>query len=80
MPSAIIALAPKCVLCVAAWFGLGTTLGWTGVELCGAPEDQGPDATTWLLVAGVALGVGALVVRTCSMHSGVHPRHLFICR
>ena len=63
VPGAVIALAPKCVLCVAAWFGLGTTLGWTGVELCGAPDNAATHGIAWLVVAGVALGAGGLAVR-----------------
>jgi hypothetical protein len=31
--------APKCLLCLAAYAGLGTALGLGGQELCGAPAE-----------------------------------------
>ena len=37
-PAALLALTPKCVLCVLAYAGLGSVLGLGGgPELCGAP-------------------------------------------
>jgi hypothetical protein len=36
VPTALLALAPKCVLCGLAYTGLGAALGVRGPELCGA--------------------------------------------
>jgi hypothetical protein len=38
VPAALFAVAPKCILCVIAYAGLGTALGLGGPELCGAPD------------------------------------------
>ena len=38
VPAALFAIAPKCILCVIAYAGLGTVLGLGGPELCGAPD------------------------------------------
>jgi hypothetical protein len=37
LPAALLTLAPKCLLCLFAYAGLGAALGLTGPELCGAP-------------------------------------------
>ena len=63
VPGALVVLAPKCVLCVAGWLGLGATLGWTGVEICGVPDNTATHGVAWLAVATVALGGGGLAVR-----------------
>lgn len=49
MAGAIVTLAPKCVLCVIAYLGLGTTLGWTSAELCGAPASKTLPGIAWLV-------------------------------
>jgi hypothetical protein len=36
LPAAMLALAPKCVLCVLAYAGLGAAIGLGAPELCGA--------------------------------------------
>lgn len=59
-PAALLALAPKCVLCVLAYAGLGTAFGLGGPEICGAPAGSTatwPTALAWL---GVAMGIGTL--------------------
>lgn len=56
---ALLALAPKCVVCLAAYVGLGALLGLGGPEICGAPADW----TTVLAACGVAIGLGALGLR-----------------
>jgi hypothetical protein len=35
LPAALLALVPKCVLCLLAYTGLGIALGLGGPELCG---------------------------------------------
>ena len=58
-PVALLALAPKCLLCVAAYAGIGAALGLGGPELCGAP------AGAWapmLLISGAVLGCSVFAV------------------
>jgi hypothetical protein len=60
VPAALLALAPKCVVCVAAYAGFGMALGLGGPEFCGV--DTGSEAAwvsslAWL---GFASGLGAL--------------------
>jgi hypothetical protein len=38
LPAALFAVAPKCLLCVIAYAGLGTAFGLGAPELCGAPD------------------------------------------
>ena len=59
-------MTPKCVLCLAAFFGAGTLLGLGGPELCGDAADS---PATWagpLAWLGVISGFGtyALLART----------------
>ncbi|HSI10236.1 MAG: hypothetical protein ACAH89_08780 [Rariglobus sp.] len=59
-PAALLALAPKCVLCLLAYAGLGAAFGLGGPEICGAPAGfttAWPTALAWL---GVVMGVGTL--------------------
>jgi len=36
IPATLLALAPKCFLCLAAYAGIGAALGLAGQEICGA--------------------------------------------
>lgn len=60
IPAALLALAPKCALCILAYAGLGTALGLGGPEICG---DAGTDSSwaTVLPVLSVAM-VAALIL------------------
>ena len=63
LPAALLALAPKCVLCVLAYAGLGTALGLSGPELCSAASDSTVSWATsfaWLGLAGVLTTGGLL--------------------
>lgn len=62
LPAALLALVPKCVLCVLAYAGLGAALGFGGPEICGGPTaTDSPDMwASSLAWAGAALGVFAL--------------------
>lgn len=62
LPAALLALTPKCVLCVLAYVGLGTALGLAGPEWCGSSASSTSWATSlaWLGVAGVVSAVGFL--------------------
>ena len=44
-PAALLALTPKCLLCVLAYAGLGAMLGLGGPEICGA--SGGHSSLTW---------------------------------
>jgi hypothetical protein len=54
---ALIALSPKCVVCVVAYAGLGAALGLRGPEICGAAAGS-PDL--WVLSLGVAFSTAIL--------------------
>jgi hypothetical protein len=73
IPAALLALAPKCVLCVLAYASAGAALGLGGPEFCGAPA--GP--WTWLLpVLGAALGASGFLAwnrRSGRARSGFDP-------
>jgi len=60
IPTALLALAPKCFLCVLAYAGLGATLGLGGPEICGAPGDATGQHAMWLVAAGVVIGVATI--------------------
>jgi hypothetical protein len=68
-PAALLAVAPKCILCLVAYVGLGTALGLGGPELCGAPNDSGSAGVVgrWFIVglAAGAIGVFWRIRRRC---------------
>jgi hypothetical protein len=57
-PAALLALAPKCVLCVLAYAGLGAAIGLGGPELCGGSTGAPVTWATSLAWLGVASGLG----------------------
>jgi hypothetical protein len=64
VPAALLALAPKCLLCLAGYAGLGVALGLAGPELCGGPNSgttPWAPATAWL-AAAAGLGTCAFLV------------------
>jgi hypothetical protein len=58
VPAALLAAAPKCVLCVLAYTGLAAALGLGGPELCGVPAGGVVPWSLGLSVAGALLGAG----------------------
>ncbi len=63
---ALVALAPKCLLCVVAYAGVGAALGLGGSEICGASPGVADFWTAWLPLSGIALGTGGfLTIRRC---------------
>jgi hypothetical protein len=62
VPTALLALTPKCVLCVLAYTGLGAALGAGGPELCGASGGSPASWTSSLAWLGVAGGLGTLAL------------------
>jgi hypothetical protein len=60
LPATLLALTPKCLLCVLAYAGLGAALGLGGPEICGAPAGSPASWVSSLAWLGVAGGVGTL--------------------
>ena len=56
-PAAVLAAAPKCMLCVLAYAGLGTALGLGGPEICGATADASAPLPAALAGCGLAGGL-----------------------
>jgi hypothetical protein len=62
-PLAVLALVPKCLLCLAGYAGLGIALGLGGPEICGV---EGALPSAWPLpllqigIAGVPVAAGFL--------------------
>jgi hypothetical protein len=59
-PVALLALAPKCVVCALAYAGLGAALGLGGPEMCGAPAGSPGSWASSLAWSGVTLGLGVI--------------------
>ena len=59
-PAALLALAPKCLLCVLAYVGLGSALRLGGPEICGASAGSPITWASALAWLGAAGGLGAL--------------------
>jgi hypothetical protein len=55
LPAALLALVPKCLLCVLAYTGLGVALGFGGPEICGASTSIVGGWTVWLSALGLAV-------------------------
>jgi hypothetical protein len=63
LPAALLALTPKCILCVLAYTGIGVALGLGGPEICGASDGlpvSWSSMLAWLGVAGALGTVGCL--------------------
>jgi len=60
VPAMLLALAPKCALCLVGYAGLATALGVTGPQLCGAPAAS---ATPWHWLIGIGLALGSIARR-----------------
>jgi hypothetical protein len=57
---ALLAFAPKCIVCLAVYAGLGAVLGLGGPELCGSPAD--PSHAPVLITAALLLTIGLACV------------------
>jgi hypothetical protein len=57
---AALVLAPKCLLCVAGYIGLGALLGITGPEFCGVASTGAPGWRLPVIGAGLLL-VGVIL-------------------
>ena len=54
VPAALAMLVPKCPLCLVAYLGAATGLGFVGKEVCGLPSSSGP---SWVAPTGIALAL-----------------------
>src|SRR4051812_11594704 len=71
VPAALLAVTPKCLLCVLAYAGLGAALGVARPEICGASD--GTWAGSWahsLPLLGFVLAAGVFILL---LHSRCHP-------
>ncbi|MEO6992969.1 MAG: hypothetical protein ABI273_05045 [Lacunisphaera sp.] len=58
IPVAVLALTPKCALCLLAYAGLGTLLGLGGQDLCGGAKSA---SGYWELAFGlISTGAGTV--------------------
>ncbi|MFT3869515.1 MAG: hypothetical protein QM715_13760 [Nibricoccus sp.] len=57
LPAALLALTPKCFLCLVGYAGLGTALGLGDPEICGASFDITWASALLFLLSGLSLGV-----------------------
>ena len=62
-PVALLALAPKCGMCVLAYAGLGAALGLSGPEVCGATAGSAGFLAPALVLGGGALGIASWLTR-----------------
>src|SRR5687768_10915638 len=60
LPGALVALAPKCLLCVAAYAGVGVGLGFSGPEICGPSAGLPGSWVSSLAWLGAAGGLGSI--------------------
>jgi len=56
LPTAPLAFAPKCLVCLWAYAGLGAALGLGGREMCGAPAASLDSWQTPFAFAAFAIG------------------------
>ena len=73
LPVTLFAAAPKCLLCLVVYTGLGVALGLGGPELCGAPVPSSQSWVTtcaWFGAAGftaIAVYVSSLTFRSAAV-------------
>ncbi len=73
--AALFALAPKCLVCLVAYAGLGAALGLKlgGPEFCGAPASPLTAVLPLLALAGAAVGIVLFRRRAASAAGGSCP-------
>jgi hypothetical protein len=71
LPTALLALTPKCLLCVAAYAGIGALLGLGGPEICGAPDAPQIGWALRLALMGVGLGTSVALARCRARRSAL---------
>lgn len=60
-PVALLALTPKCAVCVLAYAGIGAALGLSGPEICGGAIGAPTPWASPFVISGVALGIAGLL-------------------
>jgi hypothetical protein len=73
-PTALLALAPKCILCALAYAGLGAAVGLGGPEICGAAAGEPASWALPLSWLGVVAGVGATAINISRRRANRHTR------
>ncbi len=68
----LLAFAPKCLVCLWSYAGVGAALGFGGQEMCGAPERLLEGWQAWLAFGVFATGAGVLLT--------AHRRHRALAR
>jgi hypothetical protein len=63
LPAALLALMPKCLLCLAAYAGIGAALGFGGPEICGASSDTIGPWGWFLALVGLTVGLVGFYIR-----------------
>jgi len=75
LPAALLALTPKCVLCLLAYAGIGAALGLGGPEICGATSSSTMGLwTATLALSGLVLGVFG-IIRVFTRHRASAKTH-----
>jgi hypothetical protein len=61
--AAFFALLPKCVVCFAAYAGVGAALGvnFGAPELCGAPRSWLEGSTFWIAISAASAAFGVAI-------------------
>ena len=62
-PAAVLAIAPKCLLCVLGYAGLATALGLGGPEICGGSGGASSSCIVWVSAAGVTVYACVILTR-----------------
>jgi hypothetical protein len=64
LPTVLLAaFAPKCILCLVGYAGIGVALGLGGPELCGGSDGAVESLLVWLPMLGLATFSAVLFVR-----------------
>lgn len=66
LPLSLLLIAPKCVLCLVAYAGLGATLGLAAPELCGAETALPFPGVSVIASLGAIGGVALAGFRVCA--------------
>ena len=61
VPLALVALAPKCVVCGLAYAGIGAALGFGAPKLCGSTAGSWGAWGSSPVLFGIALGIAAML-------------------
>lgn len=69
LPAALLALTPKCILCLLGYAGLGAAIGLGGPEFCGASPDTTGAWMSSLVLVCVVFGIVGIVAQFKRRHT-----------